>query len=342
MPHGAPRPASRSAVVILNPGSRRALTRGSVEAAAAPLAARGWDVTVEQGESAADIRARAAAHARRGTDAILACGGDGALHEVLNGLRAAGPTTGAPAAAVGLIPAGTGDMWAREARIPRDLHRALALLENGPRRRVDLGIARIGAGAAPLRFLLVCSVGLDAAIVRAVERHPREKQRFGRLAYALPALIAGLGWPASTMRVDLDGAPEDRAGVLAALVTNTRRYGGVAHLSTSARVDDGRFEVVTLAPGGIGARVAAVVEGLLGSLDSGRAAGVVSGRARRVVLTPSRTLPVQADGEVVGTCGPDAPLIIEVEPAAVTMIVGRCANPLWGDRSADRPADALA
>ena len=319
----------RSAVVLLNPASRRALTRAAVEAAASPLAARGWTVTVEETASAAEMRARAATHARRGTHAILACGGDGALLAVLNGVRDAGPGTSAVGSAVGAVPAGTGDAWAREARIPRDLEGALALLEDGARRRVDLGVARIGAGGTPVRFLLVCGVGIDAAIVGAVERQPRAKRRLGRLVYALPALVAGLAWPASAMRVELDGASEDRTGVLAALIANTRRYGGVAHLTASARVDDGLLDVVTLAPRGLGERAALALAGLLGSLEGGRAAGVAYGRARRIVLTPSRALPVQADGEPIGTCGPGAPLIVEVEPAAVTMIVGPGANPLW-------------
>jgi hypothetical protein len=41
-------------------------------------------------------------------------------------------------------------------------------------------------------------------------------------------------------------------------------------------------------------------------------------------------LPVQADGDVIAMCGPDTPLIVEVEPAAVTMLVGPGPNPLWG------------
>lgn len=334
--------AARSAVVIRNPAARRAVPRAALEAAARTPAAHGWRVTVEESTSAAGTRALAAQHARAGVDAILACGGDGTLAAVLNGVREVDGCR----SAVGVVPAGTANVWAGEAGVPRDPRAALALLDGGARRRVDLGVVRLGvAGAegtggtegtegAPLRFLLVCGVGMDGAVVRAVEGRARWKRAGGRLAYALPALAAGLRWPPTAARVTVDGVERRHERLLLALAANTRRYGGVAAIAGAARVDDGRLDLVTFeAAGGwrsLPQRAALALAALRGGLAERAVAGIAYRRGAHITIEPQRRLPVQADGEAIGWCGPGAPLRIDVEPAAVTMIVGERPSPLWG------------
>ena len=335
MPSDPTSPVPRTAAVIINPAARGAVTVDGLREAARGLEARGWALTIEEADSAASTRTLAAEHARRQVDAILMCGGDGGLLHVLNGLRDAGPTS----AAVGIIPAGTGNVWAREARIPRDPAGALGLLETGARRRVDLGVLRLGADGPPTRYLLVCGVGLDAAIVGAVERRTRIKRILGRVAFGLPALVAGVTWPAAPTRVEVDSDERPHPQMLMTLIANTRRYGGVVPIAEAARADSGSLEVVTFddaTNARLLHRAALVLESVRGGLDHRPVDGIAYRRGECVVVTPTRTLPVQADGDVIGTCGPDAPLFVDVEPNAVTMIVGRGHNPLWD--AAPRPS----
>ena len=306
---------SRTAVVLANPVARRALPAHALEAAAFAIRERGWDVSIEEMTSAAQTRDRAAEHARAGVDAILACGGDGTLQTVLNGVLSAGCT----GVAVGVIPAGTANVWAAEAGVPGEPGRALALLEHGERRRVDIGRVRIGEGEA-LRFLLVCGVGLDAAVIEAVDGHPAWKRRLGRLAFVLPALAALLRTRSVEARVTVDGEDLIAHRLLLALVSNTQRYGGVAALAHSA-IDDGLLEVAIFeASGSPIDRLRLVTAALRGHLDARVVRGMTHRRARSITITPAVPLPVEVDGDAIGRCGPDAPLRIEVEPQALTMI----------------------
>ena len=309
----------RTAIVIANPGARRAIAPHVLDAAAEAIRARGWDVRVEVATDRLDARVRAERHTRAGVGVLLACGGDGSLLPLLNGVRDAGDEV---ATAVGLIPAGTANVWAAEAGIPRDPADAFALLESGERRRIDLGVARIGEGAA-VRFLLVCGAGLDAAVVEAVERRPHWKRRLGRLAFGPSALAALVGWPPIEARVAVDGVEVRTPQLLLALAANTSRYGGVATLALRSQLDDGLLEVTTFeGDRSLSARLALVLDAVRGRLDERVVRGVSHRQASRVTITPSRALPVELDGESFGRCGPDAPLHIDVEQRAVTMIMG--------------------
>ena len=312
--------ASRqTAVVIANPAARRAVALPVLEAAARALEPRGWDVTIEVASSRLDTVTRAERHARAGVDAVIACGGDGTLLPVVNGVRAAGDEV---TTAVGVIPAGTADVWAAEAGIPRDPTRALSLLVHGARRAVDLGVAWVGEEPR-VRFLLVCGAGLDAAAVEAVEAHPAWKRLLGRYAYGMVGLAALAGVPAIEAVVNIDGDEARLPGMFFACAANTRRYGGVVALTRRQAVDDGLLEVTTFEGAGLWTRLGLGLQAVGGRLDERAVRGIVQRQASRITITPSRSLPVEVDGDAVGHCGPDAPLHIEVEPRAVTMIVGR-------------------
>jgi diacylglycerol kinase (ATP) len=310
----------RRAVVIANPAARRALPPAALNAASTAMRAHGWDVVIETPASREATIASATAHARDGVDAILACGGDGSLATVVHGVIAAGE---AARTAVGVIPAGTANVWAAEIGVPGDTARALALIEHGVRRRVDLGWARIGR-AERVPFLLVCGAGLDAAIVRAVEARPAWKQRVGRLAFGLPSLTALAAWPAVEARIAIDGDEVHAPRLLLALAANARRYGGLAALSAGSMLNDGMLDVTLFEdPGGVRSRLALAVQALRGRLDERAVHGVTHRRAARVTITPARPLPVEVDGDSLGECGPDAPLHIEVAPGALLAICGR-------------------
>ncbi len=318
--------ADRRAVVIANPAARRAVPTETIRRAAV-RALPGWDVQVAETRASADAPRLAAEAARAGVDAVVACGGDGTLNGVLNGLV----ESGNPRPVVGLIPAGTANVWAKEARIPRDPERALALLDTGVRVPLDLGVATIGD--ASRRFLLMCGVGLDAATVRRVEARPGLKRRLGPVAFGAQGLVAVARerpWP---VRIEVDGV-EVAVGLLTlAVAGNTRLYGGVARITAGARLDDGLLDLVTFegAPGWRALPVAlrqagAALRGRLGRTD---VRGVAYRRGGHVSIRPERALPVQVDGEWIGACDADAPLVLTVEPRAVTFALPAAPNPLF-------------
>ena len=304
----------RRAVIIRNPRARRAPAVRELLRAAGPLRDGGWEVEGRDTSAPGEATELAAAAAGAGADVVIACGGDGTVHEVMNGL--AGTET-----ALAVAPAGTADVWAREARLPRDPAAAMALLPHARRARMDLGAVN------GRHFLLMCGIGLGAEAVRRMEARPRAKRWLGRAAYAAAGVTAALGARAAPTEIAFEGETV-RLDLLLAIAGNTRLYGGVARLTAAARIDDGLLDLLTFHTGGRdGAvhRARLALRALRGGLHRRTGGGIDYRRAARVVVTPERALPVQADGEFVG----ETPVTLTVAPQALTVLIAPRPNPLF-------------
>ncbi|MQA00613.1 MAG: YegS/Rv2252/BmrU family lipid kinase [Dehalococcoidia bacterium] len=318
----------RFVMIVRNPRARHAPSLRAIWEGAAPLRRGRWRVEVADTHAAGDATALTQQAAERGASVVVACGGDGTLNEVLNGLSGR-------ATALAVLPAGTANVWSREASIPRDPVRALALLDEGRRVRVDVGVASIGAQPSR-RFLLMCGVGLDADAVREVEEHPRLKRLLRQAAFAWPAARAIAS--AHPVRVniasdDVNAAPQD---IVLAVAGNTRLYGGVARIAGEARIDDGLLDLVTFEGDVSGWRAplrysVAASRALRGVTAGTDAPGVTYRRSPGWELTPERPLPVQVDGEYLGEAGPEAPLRLAALPEAIEVVIGRQPNALLGE-----------
>lgn len=160
-------------------------------------------------------------------DAVVAMGGDGTIHEVVNGL--AGSNT-----PLGVIPSGTGNVLARGLGIPRRLLKgALEAIVGRKSRRIDLGMIN---GAY---FVMVAGIGFDALVASKVS--PAMKRRFGVLAYALAAGREILRYKASPLRMEAEGRLYRGASVV---VQNSKIFGGPLSFAPSAEPDDGLLDLV--------------------------------------------------------------------------------------------------
>lgn len=155
---------------------------------------------------------------RAGTDAVVAFGGDGTVNEVVNGLLTDGVHPDIPA--LGVVPAGSTNVFARALGLPNDAVEATgALLEAlrlGTRRRISLG------RADERWFVFAAGMGFDAAIVAGVERHRRRGRRSTHALYARVGVAQFLSTTRRRprLRVELaDGSRKD--DIFFAVVTNT-------------------------------------------------------------------------------------------------------------------------
>jgi diacylglycerol kinase family enzyme len=197
--------------LVVNPHASRFSGRQRDRVAAALGAAHKLEVlqTSHPGQ-ATELAARAAAG---GAEVVAVLGGDGTVHEVVNGLRGS-------ATALGLLGGGRVNVVARGLGLPADPDRATArlleLLAAGARRRLSLGVADERC------FALNAGLGLGGAIVREVERRQRAKQLYGDRAYVaagLKALLVGQDRDHQHLTVHLpDGQPPLRG--FFALVSN--------------------------------------------------------------------------------------------------------------------------
>ena len=322
-----------SLLIVRNPRARRAPSEAALRKAAEPLRARGAAIELRSTTAPGHAGEIAAEAARDGVDLLAAAGGDGTIHEVINGL-------GGSETALTAIPAGTANVWAREAGIPRNARRALAWIEGARRVRIDLGRAEFtGPDGTPSErvFLLMCSTGLDAEAVRRIGSGGRSKRWLGPVPYALHGSERLLRAPAAHTRIALEGSEEAaiERSLLFAVAGNTRLYGGVARLTGGARADDGLLDLAAFCGGSLASRltlgarvlVRAFGRGLRGSLAPRAGGSADYLRGARIRIEPETPLAVQADGEYLG----ETPLTLSVEPRALDVLVAPRTHALLGE-----------
>jgi len=318
------------AVVIQNPRARRALAPEALEAALSVLGPS-WETTVQATPNSDGPRVLGKAAAESGAAVVFACGGDGTLNGVVDGVRAAGRRD----VAVGLIPAGTANVWASEARIPMDPVAAVLLAQHGRTVDVDLGVVRVGE--LKRRFLLMCSFGLDAAVVRRVEERPGLKRRLAQGAF----VVAGLGAVAFERPVpivgDWDGERPERS-LFIGVAGNSRLYGGVSALTSDARMDDGLLDLALFearqGPVGLLDAVAHLGRGIVRGRRAwhlSRAARFEYRRAEAFEFTTYGPLSIQVDGEFLVRAEPGRRVSLSSDPQAVRMLVSAASSPLYAD-----------
>jgi diacylglycerol kinase family enzyme len=159
--------------IILNPGAGRLPPRAALREADGWLHDHGWEVSWQETGRPGEASELAARAADDGVSMVFACGGDGTVSEIANGLK--GSET-----ALAVIPAGTINLWAGEIAVPHSPVEAVRAGVTGVRRRVDLG------RAGRRHFLLMAGLGLDAEITRRLSL--RAKRRIGPLGYLLAAV----------------------------------------------------------------------------------------------------------------------------------------------------------
>jgi YegS/Rv2252/BmrU family lipid kinase len=286
------------AVIIRNPVARHPLKGDTLQRVLAVARQAGWTIETLATEHAGHATDLARDAAARRIDVVIVHGGDGTLNEVVNGL--AGTDT-----AVAILRGGTANVWAKETRCPKDPVAAMRTIVAGRRRRIDLGRAN------GHYFLLMCGVGLDAAIVPVVP--PRWKRRLGAFAYISAGVIMAFRTKAWRTDLTIDDDASERS-LYWMLAGNTRSYGGVLNITHRAIADDGLLDVALMRRGGIYRVVVDAIRVLFKRHD--RSPNVRYTRAQSIhIATPG--IPLQVDGEAHG----ETPLRIVIAPLALSVIV---------------------
>lgn len=247
-----------------------------------------------------------------GAEAVLAYGGDGTVRAVATGLA----NRGVP---LGLLPAGTGNLLARNLAIPYgDLDTALQIALGGKDRPLDVGRAQLdvsGEDQQPREetFLVMAGLGFDAEVMASVE--PRLKERVGWWAY----VVAGsrlLRGRQTKVTIRMDDRPSLSRRVRSVIVGNCGELTAGVRLLPDARPDDGLLDVVVVAPRGVvgwAAVTAAVLSG------SRRGHPVVERfQCRDVEIRAEKPLRAQLDGDPAGEA---RVLRARVDPMALSVRV---------------------
>jgi diacylglycerol kinase (ATP) len=241
--------ASQSPLLIVNPRSAGGRTGKIFDAMRAPLerALGRFDVVfTERGRHAIEF-ARDAALA--GRELVIAVGGDGTIHEVVNGLMAA-REKGSRVPRLGVIGQGTGGDFRRTLGIEHHLDRYCASIAAGKTRRVDVGRATfIGHDGARAQayFVNILSVGLGGVVDQLVAEASRGLG--GTFAYYSASLRGLLKSEIGVLACTLSLAGEVREEQIITrnlAICNGRFFGSGMKVAPMAELDDGVFEVVSL------------------------------------------------------------------------------------------------
>ena len=272
------------ACLITNPRSGR----GGLDLTEAlhVLDAQGWEVVVRQKLYGGHATQLAREAERDGYDVVVDCGGDGTLSEIVDGVVGTG-------IAVGTLPGGTANLWAREMGISKNLRVAARQLVSAERRRVDVGELEIN-GHHCQHFLLMAGLGLDGAVMAHVSKPL--KNRIGPLAVGVAAIEALPAFHTTEVQMEIDGVRWE-GNVAQIIVGNTRRYGGFTRITPGAYVDDGLLDLCLITKGSPISTVRQLSSLLLRQRPSSTTAELY--RAASITVYAPHPLPLEVDGGVV-------------------------------------------
>ena len=275
----------RRTLVIANPAARHGETAKLMPAIERLLGPLPHDiVTTTHIGHAAELAAEAGEY-----ELVVAVGGDGTVHEVLNGLMRH-PTESRPI--LGLLPTGSGNDTRRTLGIPTDLACAALTLADGEARSFDVGVCN------GVYFNNSFAAGLDAKVTAKAVEYKVTTRRSGIWLY-LTALLHVLFRELESfdLNVSFDGEPSAASAHLIIAVTNGPTYGGGFFITPDARPDDGLFDVCTIDPLSLPEALMRLPFVIAGRHT--RMKPVHMSRHRSVLIECADILPAQIDGEVL-------------------------------------------
>ena len=233
-------------------------------------------------------------------DTILVAGGDG----MINSIGAAMLESGV---ALGVIPTGSGNGFARHFEIPLRVPEAVEALWTAQPCDIDVGLAN----GRP--FFVTCSLAWDAAIARTFEKSPIR----GITPYVFAAAYEFLDYRPQAFEVEFDDGETLRAEApMVFTAANLTQFGGGAQIAPNACADDGQLELVMVEKKDSAKVLARLPKLFTGQLHDVPA--VVSRKFKRMVVRRETAGPVQVDGELVPAV---KEMCVEVKPRGLRVLV---------------------
>jgi YegS/Rv2252/BmrU family lipid kinase len=300
-----------SRVFLVNPASANGSTGRrwpELQRRAAALGLEGETRLSERPGHLADLAADAVAD---GATALVVVGGDGTVHEVVDGLGRAG--VGAQIE-VGVVPLGTGRDFARSMRIPRSVDDALEVVRAGRIRTVDLGRATYTtpSGEAQAYFANFAGAGISGGIAARANR--TTKAFGGRLSFLWATLAVFSRWQPTAMTIEIDGERR-QALLLEALAMNGDYTAGGMWVAPEASPEDGSFDIVLIGAFSKAEFATTFPKIYRGTHVSHAKVEII--RARELRVDAATPLPIVLDGEQPGT----TPVRFELVPSALRIRV---------------------
>jgi diacylglycerol kinase (ATP) len=222
----------KRARLIYNPTSGRELVKRHLPEILAKLEIAGYEASCHATTCAGDATEAARIAVERQYDVVIAAGGDGTIHEVVNGLAEQNFRP-----KLGIIPTGTTNDFARALQIPRDIGNAVDIITKGDLIPVDIG--RINEKY----FINIAGGGRITELTYEVPS--KLKTMLGQLAYYLKGMEMIPSIKPSDVRIEYDGKLFEGEAMMF-LVGLTNSIGGFEKLAPDSSINDGLFSLLIL------------------------------------------------------------------------------------------------
>ncbi len=297
---------TRIPALFLNPVAGRGRAKRRLPRVLELLEAAGIHVEVHQSTGVGDLENQVREAVRNGTTQLIVAGGDGSVHEAVNGIMAAGGD-----GALGVVPVGTGNDFAKAAGIPLDWEAATTLLarrvaDGAHPRSIDLGRMN------ERWFANGAGIGLDAKVTQIARSYRWPIGDLVYLAAIFRAMLDGIATPEILIRSD---ELQWEGPLTLANVSNGPWVGGMFHIAPMAKNDDELLELLIAAPV-TRRRILQLLPKLMRGTHM-RETEIVHASVRRVTVSASTAVPSHLDGEVQPL---QTNFEIEVLPGALSLL----------------------
>jgi YegS/Rv2252/BmrU family lipid kinase len=218
-------------------------------------------------------------YARMGFDAVVAVGGDGTVNEVARGLRDT-------QTALGILPMGSGNGFARHLNIPVRPQRAIEMLNHSEPISVDYGLAN------GKLFVSTCGVGFDAVIAD----HFAGSNKRGFATYLQNVLKDAFSYQPQTYHIVGDGLDVTHKAFLITFA-NANQWGYEALIAPKASVQDGKMDIMLMSSHAILGSASLALRLFTGSIDDSHFMDTL--RAKEITLERESAAPFHIDGDPV-------------------------------------------
>lgn len=320
-------PQFQKALLLYNPCSGKGHDRlPEVEKAAANLGALAAEWTLEPTQRAGSGGEQARAAIASGCDLVVACGGDGTVFDVLQGVAGSSAT-------FGVLPLGTANVLAADLELSQDLGRAAKQLVEYVPRRIALGRITCDEGAQSRYFTVAAGVGVHAELV--YNANTRAKRAGGFAAYYVSGfrLLYKHEFVPFDIEVTLPDGSIHRETVLELVGMRVRSFGRwLRRWRPGSALDAAHLQLVLLRESSRVAMVKYVFGAIAGTAQTNRTSAGVSfmpcvkvrcmprtsaeGGARKIIRS-------QGDGEMLGSM----PVEMEIVPDALTLLMPPAKKP---------------
>ncbi len=259
----------------------------------------GIDLTYQMSKNPVDGQKKAKLAVQDGVDTIIVVGGDGMVNTI-------GSVLVNTSTALAVIPAGSGNGFARHFDISLNPEKAAESLAKGKRQKIDVGFVNGNP------FFITCGLAWDADIVEGFEKSPVR----GILPYMLAGIYSYFTYEPQDFVIEIDEVKIVVAKPLVLTIANMTTYGGGAMIAPDACPDDGKMELISVEKGEPVQLLTQIHRLFDGSIKE--ASIVETRKFKRLRIIRERPDPIQVDGELLQV---EKDFHIEVKPLSLQVIV---------------------